>query len=174
MDEERTDIPDGLLEDYLAPVYRFCQGLAFSREDGEDLCQDTFLRAMERPRKLAEAEDPLRLLYSIALRLWRHRQQKYARRRRIAPMESLGREPPGQDQDPEERVLSRERAERLRELTDALPERLRLPTVLYYGLDLSVARTAELLRVPPGTVKSRLHQAREQIGKGLKRYENGT
>ena len=165
---------DELLEQYLLPVYRFCLSLAYCREDGEDLCQDTFLHAMERPEKLAEADDPLRLLYSIALRLWRHRQQKYARRRRIAPMVSLEQDPPATDGDPEERTLSRERAALLRQLTDALPERLRLPTVLYYGLDLSVARTAQLLHLPAGTVKSRLYQARKLIEKGLKRYDDAT
>ena len=164
---------DETLERYLAPVYRFCLSLAYCREDGEDLCQDTFLRAMERPEKLAEADDALRYLYAVALRLWRHRKQKYARRRRIAPMESLMEEPSGDAAGPEERVLDRERAALLRALTDELPERLRLPVVLYYGLDLSVARTAELLHLPAGTVKSRLYQAREQIGKGLKRYEDG-
>ena len=174
MDEKRPVIPDGLLDRYIRPVYRFCLSVTYCREDGEDLCQDTFLHAMERPERLAEADDPLRLLYSIALRLWRHRQQKYARRRRIAPMEGLERDVPGADGDPEERVLDRERAALLRQLTDELPERLRLPTVLYYGLDLSVAQTAQLLRLPAGTVKSRLYQARKLIGKGLKKYDDAT
>lgn len=174
MEEERAVVSEELLDGYILPVYRFCQSLAYSPADGEDLCQDTFLRAMERPERLEAADDKLRYLYAVALRLWRHRKQKYARRRRIAPMESMEQDLPGAADGPEAQVLSRERMQLLRTLAGALPERLRLPVALYYGMDLSVARTAELLHLPAGTVKSRLYQARKLIGKGLKKYDDAT
>ena len=43
---------------------------------------------------------------------------------------------------------------------DALPDRLRLPTVLHYLEGFSLAEIAGMLHVPLGTVKARLHTAR--------------
>ncbi len=51
----------------------------------------------------------------------------------------------------------------LHDLLLALPERLRLPAVLYYVEDKDLAEIARVLRVPEGTVKSRLHSARRML-----------
>ena len=45
-----------------------------------------------------------------------------------------------------------------------LPPRYRQILVLYYGADLPVEQVARQLRVPPGTVKSRLARARAALG----------
>lgn len=49
------------------------------------------------------------------------------------------------------------------EALDALPEKLRLPTVLHYMEGFSLAEIQELLHLPMGTVKSRLHDARQAL-----------
>jgi len=41
-----------------------------------------------------------------------------------------------------------------------LPEKLRLAVVLYYFRELNIGETAEILNIPPGTVKSRLSKSR--------------
>ena len=41
-----------------------------------------------------------------------------------------------------------------------LPEKLRLTVVLYYFRELNIGETAEILNIPPGTVKSRLSKSR--------------
>jgi len=46
---------------------------------------------------------------------------------------------------------------------DRLPDRLRVTVICRYFLDLSEAETAGALRVRPGTVKSRLHEARRLL-----------
>lgn len=56
----------------------------------------------------------------------------------------------------------------LKEAIQALPEKLRLPIVLHYIEGMNVEETARILRIPVGTVKTRLRRARallkEQIG----------
>ena len=173
---------DGLADRYGPMLYRFCRSLAFSKEDGEDLFQDTFLKALERPRKLME--DPKNFLFSTALGLWRSRRRKYARRERIAPLEPLeDRDLPGGD-DPEASLLAREEERRVRQtvavapgvtrtdMVAALPERYRLPLVLYYSMEMKVADIALTLGLPVGTVKRRLHTARALVEKGLGEDEN--
>ena len=51
----------------------------------------------------------------------------------------------------------------LRLALDALPERYRLPLVLHYLEGFSVEDIARTLRMPSGTVKYRLHQARKAL-----------
>ncbi len=154
-----------LVDAHGAAVYRFCRSLAFTREDGEDLFQDTFLKAMERPAKLAE--EPLRFLLSTALSLWRSRKRKFARRERIAPTEPLSEGTDAPAGGPEEALLSQEEAVLVRAAVAALPERYRLPLTLYYGAEMKVYEIAETLSLPVGTVKRRLHTAREMVEKGL-------
>ncbi len=60
---------------------------------------------------------------------------------------------------------------RLHDLFLSLPEKLRLPTVLYYMEDMEVAAIAKLLRLPVGTVKSRLSRARQVLRDEIKHEE---
>ena len=91
-------------------------------------------------------------------------------RRWPAPAHPGGAEPE-QAPGPEEAYIAREELRRVRALADALPEKLRTITALYYGMDMPVKRIAALLHLPAGTVKSRLHRARTMIEEGLKHDE---
>lgn len=157
--------PEELIDLYGVPLYRFCRRLAYTREDAEDLFQETFLHILERPQRLDEASEPQSVLFSMALSLWKSQKRKYARRRRIAPTEPLEETEPGLG-DVEADYLAREEERRVRELVDALPDKYKIPIILYYGMDQSVSAIAATLRVPEGTVKSRLYKARKLIEKG--------
>lgn len=54
-----------------------------------------------------------------------------------------------------------ERAQALRERLLALPEKLRTPLLLHYLEGFSLEEVARMLRLPQGTVKSRMHRARK-------------
>jgi RNA polymerase sigma-70 factor (ECF subfamily) len=51
----------------------------------------------------------------------------------------------------------------VRSLVEALPDRLRVPVLLYYYAGLPVDEIASALRRRPGTIKSDLHKARERL-----------
>ena len=53
------------------------------------------------------------------------------------------------------------------EAIDSLPEKIRLTVVLYYVEDYSVKEIKDILRIPEGTVKSRLSKGRELLRKRL-------
>ena len=46
---------------------------------------------------------------------------------------------------------------------DRLPEKLRMTVILFYFRDMDITRTAAVLKVPEGTVKSRLNKARKLL-----------
>jgi hypothetical protein len=55
----------------------------------------------------------------------------------------------------------------------ALPEKLRLPLLLHYLEGFALKDVAGILRVPLGTVKSRLHQARKELRLQLEEEDDG-
>ncbi|MEC0226511.1 sigma-70 family RNA polymerase sigma factor [Paenibacillus alba] len=59
----------------------------------------------------------------------------------------------------------------LREIVDQLEQPLRTLIILYYYEDMSLSQIADLLEIPEGTVKSRLHRARAELADLLNRPE---
>jgi RNA polymerase sigma-70 factor (ECF subfamily) len=114
--------------------------------------------------------NPQGFLFSCAIYLWKSRKRKHARRNRIAPTVPLNDTDPD-DFDVCDEIVSREEIRTVRELVAGLPEKYRMPVVLFYTAELGVADISAALKIPVGTVKSRLSKARRLIEKGL--VENG-
>ncbi|MDR0876301.1 MAG: RNA polymerase sigma factor [Clostridiales Family XIII bacterium] len=155
-----------LVDEYGDAVYRLCRRLAFSKEDADDLFQETFLQAFERMPKLNEADDPKGFLFSTSIYIWKSWKRKYARRKRIAPTAPLD-ETEASDVNLEESYLEQEEVRLVRELVSALPDKFRIPMILYYTAGMSIPEISETMKIPIGTVKSRLFQARKNVEKGL-------
>ncbi len=162
--------PAFLLQKYGGDIYRFCRNLAFTKEDGEDLFQDTFLKIIESQKALADSDGLRQALFSTALSLWRDRKRKHARRERIAPSAPLEGNDIGFG-DLEEDLLSWEERRLVRRQVDALPEKYRIPTVLFYSSEMKITEIAQLLKLPEGTVKYRLFTARQMVKKGLMEHD---
>lgn len=166
------------IEEYGKDIFSFCCYLTGSRQEAEDLYQDTFLKAVELKGKMDAAYNPKSYLLSIALRIWKNRKRKFARRRRIADVCDMAE---GTDawvgnaleayraagQSPEEAVLAEERRQAVGKAVEKLPQRLRTVVLLFYMEELSTAQIAAVMGIPAGTVLSRLHQARKQLKKEL-------
>lgn len=106
------------------------------------------------------------------MRIWKNRKRKYAWRRRIVAVRQLEEErdeafPELQEDTPEETVLEREIRRMVREAVGRLPERLKVTVLLYYMEELPTRQIATVMKVPTGTVLSRLHQARKLLKREL-------
>ena len=159
-----------LVDKYGGALYKFCRSLAYSKEDAEDLFQETFIKVFEKEGKMKLSDNPQGFLFAIASYTWKSQKRRHARRSRIAPVEALS-ENIGDDVSIEESIIEKEEANTIRSLVNALPEKFKLPIVLYYTLEMSTSDIASALKLPPGTVKSRLFKARQFIKKGLDHYE---
>jgi len=151
-------------------LYKFCRSLTYSKEDAEDLFQDTFLKVLQQPSKMRQTDNPQGFLFSSAIYIWKSAKRKYARRKRIAPEEELGSSVCG-TYNIEETFIAKEENRLVRELVEALPEIFKIPIILYYTSEFSVPEIAETLKLPAGTVKSRLYKARKIIEEGIANYE---
>lgn len=162
---------DELITDHGDALYRFCNRLTYSKEDADDLFQETFLKTLGQMDKLKETDCPQNLLYATSLYIWKGWKRKYARRSRIAPTQSLSDQTILGDFNLEDKIMAQEDSRIVREVVNTLPEKFRIPIMLYYTAQLSVSNIAATMKIPVGTVKSRLHTARKLIEKGL--FENG-
>ena len=160
------------IDKYGKEIYSFCKHLTCNVQEADDLYQDTFLKAVELQQKIDREENPKSFLLSIAVHIWKNRRRKVAWRNRIAPTEGLEeehmREVMEQAQaSPEESYLVSEKVRIVQCAVDKLPEKLKVCILLFYMEELSVSQIAVVLKVPEGTVKSRLYQARKRLEKEL-------
>lgn len=166
------------IDDYGKDIYSFCKHLTNNQPEADDLYQDTFLMAVELKEKIEYGNNPKSYLLSVALRIWKNKKRKFAWRKRIADVQSIADERDadmGESAEPslEDRITIKEKDESIRRAVNRLPEKLKIVVLLFYMEDLSTAQIAETMKIPKGTVLSRLHQARKILKKELEDVLNG-
>jgi RNA polymerase sigma-70 factor (ECF subfamily) len=138
-----------------------------NREEAEDAAQDTFLNLHRHGHRFRQDSRFSTFVYRVAVNAALNRRRSLGRRRAhaeaYAEAQSFAHLAPTPQADPERTLADDElRARIARELL-ALPEALRAPVVLYDVEGLSYAEIAEVLDVAEGTVKSRIHRARQAL-----------
>lgn len=166
------------IDDYGKDIYSFCKHLTNNPLEADDLYQDTFLMAVELKEKIEYSNNPKSYLLSVALRIWKNKKRKFAWRKRIADVQSIADERDadmGESAEPslEERITIKEKDESIRMAVNRLPEKQKIVVLLFYMEDLSTAQIAETMKIPIGTVLSRLHEARKILKKELEDVLNG-
>lgn len=156
---------------YGKDIYSFCRQLTGSRQEADDLYQDTFLKIVEIYGRLDFEMNPKGYLLSVSVNLWRNRKRKFAIRQRITgpeiSMDDTVLELPSSEQSVEDQMISREEKDLVRHAVERLPEKYRIPILLFYMEELKIAEIAEILGIPQGTVKSRLYKAKKVLEKEL-------
>jgi RNA polymerase sigma-70 factor (ECF subfamily) len=143
---------------------RVAFGVLRQQQDAEEIAQEAFARAYPRFGALRDPEHfrawMVRVTWRLAIDRWR------ADRRRLAREHAACE--PGPDAPSAEHVAAAaERSVRLRQAIEDLPEKQRLAIVLSAIEGHDIQEIARLLRVPEGTVKSRLFLARKELARRL-------
>ena len=155
------------LGDHLDRLYRAAWAFAGSREDAEDLVQETYSRVLARPRLLRH-EDDLGYLLRALRNTFLNQKRRESRRLRAVPLpDELDLIPDTQARQPE---AAFEAAEVYAAIA-ALPEDFRDVLVAVDVTGLSYAEAARALGLREGTVMSRLYRARQQV---VRRIEGGS
>ena len=133
------------------------------REDAEEVAQEAFARAFERFDSLRDPEHfrawIVRVTWRAAIDRWRADRRRQAREQ-VAEIAA----PPA---SVEQQAVEAQRAARLWEAIDRLPEKLRIVIVLAALQGHDLPQVARLLSIPEGTVKSRLFLARKELAQRL-------
>lgn len=169
-----SDIFEKYIEKYGKDIYSFCVYLTRNKSDAEDLYQQTFLTAVEKD-ELDGVQNPKSYFISIAVNLWNNQKRKFLWRKKKADivyfqddnLEQLA----DHAQTVEEQVLRQEEIEMVRKCIVGLPDKMRIVILLYYRENLTIDEIAVLLKIPSGTVKSRMYQAKNKIKERLMNNE---
>lgn len=154
-------------------IYSFCLHVTGSRSLADELYQDTFLKATEKMDQLQADGNLKSYLLSVVLMLWKNQRRKAAWRNRIASAvefkDEMGETLEGSE-DLLQGCVREEQCRVVRKAVSDLPEKYRLPVLLYYMEGMTVAEAAGILGIPSGTVKSRLSVARKRLESELEAY----
>lgn len=159
-----TEAYEELVRKYQTRVYSVCYRMVHNTEDARDLAQEAFIAAYEAIATFKEEFRFYTWLYRIAVNRCLNFRKK-AGRMSTTPLEAVDpgklTEPVADGPDQKlERKLTREKVERA---VDMLPADQKAVIVLRVYEELSYEEIAEALRIPIGTVMSRLGRARMRL-----------
>ena len=158
-----------LITPYEQQIWRICWHLLHHTEDARDCAQEVMLKAWRALPSFRQESSLESWLYRIAVNTC----NDFLRKKRRYPTESTeelqvkGFDPPDPTPGTEEQALRHTETLRLQEALNRLPDKLRLPLTLYALEEKSYEEIAVILRLPVGTVKSRIARAREALKKSL-------
>ena len=127
-------------------------GVTGSVAEAEDVVQEAFVRGLDQPRRLLDADNPEAWLRTVAVNLARSRWRRAQRLVGLAPR--LVDQP--RDGDADAHIVL------LQALRD-LPTGQREVIALHHLADLTVEQVADTLGLPTGTVKARLSRGRAAL-----------
>jgi RNA polymerase sigma-70 factor (ECF subfamily) len=158
----RTLDPQSLTK-HVDRLYRAAWGLCGSREDAEDLVQETFARVLSRPRVLHGDEDLYYLMRVLRNTFLTSRRTAGRRPVAVATLEDVAAADPKPMGQPEQALEMQE----VYATIAGLPEDFRLALVAVDVLGLSYREAARALRVREATITTRLFRARKQVSAQL-------
>jgi RNA polymerase sigma-70 factor (ECF subfamily) len=152
---------------YQRPLFRFLGLLGFATDAAEDLAQQTFLRVFRSLQSFDSRQSKFGTwLFTIAKRLAANERQR-AHHRHERPALDATDEDARPAVTPADPALVAEHSHRLWAAIAGLPEALRSTFFLSQVNELTLDEVAAIEGCALGTVKSRIHRAREQLRAAL-------
>lgn len=169
-----------LLQRHLRQIYRVAYRLTGNRDDAEDLAQEAIVEAFRAFDRYQPGTYFDRWVYRIMTRTHIDTVRRRGRRPEVsldAPVAATGDplvELLGEVRDdPQYRMEVTDLDGEIQAALDSLPEEFRMVVVLADVEGLSYDEVAAAARCPVGTVRSRLHRARDMLRKALRPHLRG-
>jgi RNA polymerase sigma-70 factor (ECF subfamily) len=163
-----------LLKKYERPVFTICLRMVRNRDEATDLAQEAFIKVFS----MLERYNPSYAFSSWLFKITSNLCIDHLRKRRIEtfamdePIDGekgeIQRQYESSDPDPEQEYIRKEKMLRLNEAVENLPPHYRIMLILRHQENLSYEEIADSLEIPLGTVKARIHRAREMLKSTLK------
>jgi RNA polymerase sigma-70 factor (ECF subfamily) len=162
-----------MLSQHYASIYRLCLALiseggsADAAADADDAAQETFIDALACIERYEPGTNLRAWLAKIAIHkcqgLLRKRRTRQTLQSALTGVYSLF----SRAENVAQQAARRETRGQLWQAVEGLHEKQRIPVILFYVYDYSIAEIAEALDLPTGTVCSRLHYGIEKLRKQL-------
>jgi RNA polymerase sigma-70 factor (ECF subfamily) len=155
-------------------VYRVAFAVVRNAADAEDVVQETFLQLLRgSPDRTAGIADERGYLARAAWRLACRLAYRVARVPRPPAMENALFDLPAAGETPEQEAIQNDLEAWLHLCIDELPEKLRQPLALSALSELGSPQIAAVLGIPEGTVRRRIHTARQVLRRQLELRKGG-
>ena len=145
-------------------AFRVARGVLHNGADAEDVAQEAMLQAYRRFERLRDRSRFRAWLVRITFRLALDQARSSRRREQREMLWAVAVPRP----TAEDLAASSEFGRRVDQAMEKLPEKSRLVLLLSTMDGHSLEEVAELLQLPQGTVKSRLHSARKRLAEKLR------
>jgi len=161
---------------YEDSIFNLCLKLAKNRHNAEELYQQTWLKAIQKSHTCTKSLK--NWLYTVCLNAYR---DSYRRSRRESEVIENTMDDAAKDYiiaaatdnvSAENEALKKLTGEMLINKVSKLPDKHRLPIILYYFEGLDYKESAAVLGLPIGTVKSRLNAAKSKLRKEMENELN--
>lgn len=173
-----------LVQRFQRPLVNFFYRLTWDRFTAEDYSQEVFARLVRHRSSYRPTAKFSTYLFRIAKNYWIDQYRAKAAAPKVTSLQvpvgdgdgraiELGDTVEGSGSRPEEMFGLKEIRERVKEAVSRLPEDQRLVFVLSENQGLKYADIAEVLEIPVGTVKSRMHAAVRRLREMLKDVADG-
>ena len=165
---------DAAFEELYHRYARRLKGFFFLQLGGDeelaaDATHDVFLRAYEARNRYQEGKNVSTWLFTIAYNICRNHYRSNAYETQL--LATLDTEPIS-DEQIEIQLDAAALDDALAQVLSELPPPLHQLFSLHYQEELTIPQVAEIVGIPEGTVKSRLHKTMNIIRKKLRRYEH--
>lgn len=176
----RSDRPafEELVRRYEKELYGYLRHYLGDAEMADDVFQQTFLQVHLKCDQFEEGRKVRPWLYTVATNQAIDYQRRNRRHKIISLDRQMRNDADGEtgslvdlldnaDASPSDEVESAELNDQLRSAIDDLPEQTKQVVLLVYFKGLKYREAADILDIPVGTVKSRLHAAVQKLGETL-------
>lgn len=154
---EASDMLDQWMRTYDKKLLRLAYAYTRNWASAQDAVQNSFVKAYLTMDRLRDKENPIPWLCRILI-------NECISAKRLGWRELSTFSPPESTVcSAEDTLVENDESKRLHDSILRLPERLRIPIILYYFNDFSIDQIAAITGVRPGTVKSRLSRARNRL-----------
>ncbi len=149
-------------------LFRFIYGLVKSFDMTEDIVQEAFVKAYQNLESFNPEYSFYPWLSTIARNLAYNQIQRDEKKESLDKLTESGFNPTDTNLGPLEQLLDTENKKRFYKALSTLPAKYRTVFVLRHFEQMDYARIASYLKIPPGTVDSRLYRARQLLTEKLK------
>lgn len=172
---EQLDV-EALYREYGPRLLNMIYRMTRDEETARDLLQDVFIRAYQKRDQFQGKSSAYTWLYRLAVNLVLNHLKREKRRRwlnlleqplldvlRAKPSEQSGHVQPIHFLTGEETLIRQEREKIIWQAIQQLPEKLRIPFILYRYEGLSYQEIAQVMGLSHSAVEARLHRAKKQF-----------
>lgn len=157
-----------LIRQHQKRLMRFVIGLVGSFDQAEDIVQEAFVKGYQAIGRFDTRYAFYPWLSTIARNLAFNQMRREERKDSLDSLQEKGYDPATQDLGPLENLLDGESQKRFYKAVMALPEKYRVVFVLRQFEQMSYHDIGTQLKIPAGTVDSRLYRARTMLMENLK------